>query len=176
MKKSITKEISDRFFYLYKLTNVKKDGSFDGFSEDMIAAIAKFNETMSQILNTDSKIENKSENINLMRYSSFIKVYEADDVSESISKIQEWWNNNMDIEKWLLSKDDVEQLKSDFDKKIEQTKDSIIISDIDPVIEICKIFNRAHKLHTTQVIPSGRNNGKVSNMTFREYTSFGGGT
>jgi hypothetical protein len=70
MKKSITKEISDRFFYLYKLTNVKKDGSFDGFSEDMIA-IAKFNETMSQILNTDSKIENKSENINLMRYSSF---------------------------------------------------------------------------------------------------------
>jgi hypothetical protein len=65
-----------------------------------------------------------------------------------------------------LSKDDVEQLKSDFDKKIEQTKDSIIISDIDPVIEICKIFNRAHKLHTTQVIPSGRNNGKVSNMTF----------
>jgi hypothetical protein len=41
-----------------------------------------------------------------MRYSSFIKVYEADDVSESISKIQEWWNNNMDIEKWLLSKDD----------------------------------------------------------------------
>jgi hypothetical protein len=30
----------------------------------------------------------------------------ADDVSESISKIQEWWNNNMDIEKWLLSKDD----------------------------------------------------------------------
>jgi hypothetical protein len=73
-------------------------------------------------------------------------------------------------------KDDVEQLKSDFDKKIEQTKDSIIISDIDPVIEICKIFNRAHKLHTTQVIPSGRNNGKVSNMTFREYTSFGGGT
>jgi hypothetical protein len=34
----------------------------------MIAAIAKFNETMSQILNTDSKIENKSENINEIQF------------------------------------------------------------------------------------------------------------
>jgi hypothetical protein len=59
-----------------------------------------------------------------MRYSSFIKVY--DDVSESISKIQEWWNNNMDIEKWLLVRMMLSNLK-DFDKKIEQTKDSIIM-------------------------------------------------
>lgn len=165
------KEISDRLLYLYKVTNVKKDGSFDGLSEDMSIAIAKFNETMSKIVDLDN--EAKSENINLLRYNSFMKLYE---VSNSISKIQEWWNNNMDIEKWLLSKEDIEEVKSDLDKKLEQTKDSIIISDIDPVIEICKIFNRAQKLHTTQVIPSGRKAGKVSNMTFREYTSFGGGT
>jgi hypothetical protein len=48
-----------------------------------------------------------------------------------------------------LSKDDVEQLKSDFDKKIEQTKDSIIISDIDPVIEICKIIERINSHYTS---------------------------
>jgi hypothetical protein len=47
-----------------------------------------------------------------MRYSSFIKVYEADDVSESISKIQEWWNNNMDIEKIISGRMMLSNLKA----------------------------------------------------------------
>jgi hypothetical protein len=52
----------------------------------------------------------------------------------------------------------------------------VVIQGLDPVMEIVKLFNRAYKLHTTQVIPSGRRGGVVSNKTFMEYTSFGSGT
>ena len=41
--------------------------------------------------------------------------------------------------------------------------DDIVIQGLDPVLEIVKVFNRAYKLHTTQVIPTGRSGGKVSN-------------
>ena len=44
----------------------------------------------------------------------------------------------------------------------------------DPIIGICRIFKRAHDLYFTPIIPSGRSNGKVSNITFREYEKLGG--
>jgi hypothetical protein len=44
----------------------------------------------------------------------------------------------------------------------------------DPIIGICRIFKRAHDLYFTPVIPSGRTNGKVSNLTYREYEKLGG--
>lgn len=45
--------------------------------------------------------------------------------------------------------------------------------DFDPVIEIVRLFNRAYRLHTPGVIPSGRTSGKVSNSVFREYEYVG---
>ena len=83
--------------------------------------------------------------------------------------------------KYILTFKQVEKLKIEIDKidYPEEGADSIIMkggsSGIDPIIEIVKIFNRAYKLHTVPVIPGGRSGGKVSNRTFREYTSFGGG-
>jgi hypothetical protein len=46
----------------------------------------------------------------------------------------------------------------------------------DPIINIIRIFKRAHDLYYTEVIPSGRSGGKVSNKTFREYEKLGTGT
>jgi hypothetical protein len=46
----------------------------------------------------------------------------------------------------------------------------------DPIINIIRIFKRAHDLYYTDVIPSGRGNGRVSNKTFREYEKLGTGT
>lgn len=51
------------------------------------------------------------------------------------------------------------------------------------IMEIVRLFNKAYKLHTTQVIPTGRTRNPhgldtygVSNRVFREYESFGGGS
>ena len=83
--------------------------------------------------------------------------------------------------KYILTFKQVEKLKIEIDKidYPEEGADSIIMKGgsigIDPIIEIVKIFNRAYKLHTVTVIPGGRSGGKVSNQTFREYTSFGDG-
>lgn len=79
------------------------------------------------------------------------------------------------LKKWL----DIGNLAKTTESEVEKlTKDStkIVIDGMDPIIEIVRLFNRAYKIHTTQVIPTGRSGGKVSNKTFREYTSFGGGS
>jgi len=75
----------------------------------------------------------------------------------------------------VISADEAKKINSEVTGNSEDSK-SIIVNGIDPVIEILKCFNRAYKLHTTQVIPSGRTGGQVSNKTFREYTCFGTGS
>ena len=72
------------------------------------------------------------------------------------------------IKKYQVTKD-----PSELEKEFESEESSITI---DPIIEIVKIFNRAYKLHTPGVIPSGRKSGKVSNKVFREYEYVGKGS
>jgi hypothetical protein len=43
----------------------------------------------------------------------------------------------------------------------------------DPIVSIARIFGEAHQLYFTEVIPSGRPNGRVSQKTFREYYKLG---
>ena len=43
----------------------------------------------------------------------------------------------------------------------------------DPIVSIARIFGEAHQLYFTDVIPSGRPNGRVSQKTFREYYKLG---
>ena len=45
----------------------------------------------------------------------------------------------------------------------------------DPIVSIARIFGEAHQLYFTDVIPSGRPNGRVSQKTFREYYKLGKG-
>ena len=82
----------------------------------------------------------------------------------------------MDLKAWMLEKTEFEKVRINLDKKLAEKKDSVVINEMDPVLEIVKVFNRAYKLHTTQVIPTGRSGGKVSNQTFMEYHCFGGGS
>jgi len=46
----------------------------------------------------------------------------------------------------------------------------------DPIVSIARIFGEAHQLYFTDVIPSGRPNGRVSQKTFREYYTLGKAT
>ena len=146
--------------------------------------------------------EPKKESI-IKKYDLFMKVFEADEAqitedkpedkkedkkedksgevgdrpkSGFITKIQDWWGQNMDLKEWMMDKAEVEKIRINLDKKLAEKKDSVTISSIDPVLEICKIFNRSYRIHTTQVIPSGRTAGKVSNKTYMEYTCFGSGS
>jgi hypothetical protein len=45
----------------------------------------------------------------------------------------------------------------------------------DPIVSIARIFGEAHSLYFTDVIPSGRPNGRISQKTFREYYRLGKG-
>jgi hypothetical protein len=133
------------------------------------------------------KVEAKKEKV-LSKYTSFISlIKEADEnqpenkdgeVSEPVvmntsQKITDWWDKKIDIKEFVLTRSEAEKIRINFEK--ESQKEAIVIDGLDPIIEIVKVFNRAYKIHTTQVIPTGRSGGKVSNKTFQEYTTFGGG-
>jgi LysM repeat protein len=112
------------------------------------------------------------------KFISYIKEADEDEVSDpavmtTSQKIKDWWDKKVDIKEFVLTRSQSEKIRVAIEKA--ESKDAVTITGLDPIIEIIKVFNRAYKLHTTQVIPTGRSGGKVSNKTFMEYTSFGGG-
>jgi LysM repeat protein len=120
----------------------------------------------------------------ISRYSKFISyIKEADESQDEVSdptvmttsqKIKDWWDKKVDIKEFVLTRSQSEKIRIAIEKVSKS--DAVTITGLDPIIEIIKVFNRAYKLHTTQVISTGRSGGKVSNKTFMEYTSFGGGS
>lgn len=190
--------LGDKLFELHKISKTKLDGNFEELSEEMKKEIANFNKTMKAVLYPQLQFGKEPKKVESLigDYSYFLsKVNEADEAESKsgedmkkelevnkpksgfIDKVQSWWNENVNLSKWLADwdKDKVNEVRVDLDKKLASKQDSIVINGMDPIIEIVKVFNRAYKLHTTQVIPTGRTGGKVSNKTFMEYTSFGGG-
>jgi hypothetical protein len=188
---------------LYMVSKTKEDGKFEGLTKELQDELAIFNTTMKAALYNSLQFSKQSlekkESL-IKKYNQFMRVFEADEVvqdknldkkeepedrsgevgdrpkSDFITKIQDWWGQKMDLKEWMMDKAEVEKIRINLDKKLAEKKDSVTISSIDPVLEICKIFNRAYRIHTTQVIPSGRTGGKVSNKTYMEYTCFGSGT
>lgn len=186
--------------------------------EKMKQELVNFNTTMRAVLNPDlhfgkTSVETKSEESedkkeSLMKYSQFMKVFEADENkpeetksdenptntqvdSDSdddkgkpkelmnktiIDKIQDYWDKKMDLKAWVLDETEVEKIRENLEKQLAAKKDSYKIRGIDPIINILKLFNRAYKLHTTDVIPGGRSDGAVDRYTYNEYTAFGSGS
>jgi ribosomal protein S6 len=117
------------------------------------------------------------------KFLSYIKeaeeTEETGEVSDPVNmttsqKIKDWWDKKIDIKEFVLTRSQSEKIRIAIEKAGKT--EAVTISGLDPIIEIVKVFNRAYKLHTTQVISTGRAGGKVSNKTFMEYTSFGGGS
>ena len=118
----------------------------------------------------------------ISKYSSFMSyIKEADEDTEASDpvvmttsqKIIDYWEKKIDVKEFTLERTEVDKIVANFEK-MNKKEGEVVIQGLDPVMEIVKLFNRAYKLHTTQVIPTGRSGGKVSNKTFMEYTSFGG--
>lgn len=87
--------------------------------------------------------------------------------------IQDWWGKNMDLNAWVMKESEVEKIKVNLEKKIAETKDSVVLDGIDPIMNIVRIFNRAYGLHTNNTIPGARTGGKVSRSVYNEYIPFG---
>jgi hypothetical protein len=181
-KSSLSKSISN----LYKIS---KKSNLRELDTNLKSELSIFIETMNKCLSPDLF---KSNERKIIAYSSFLLINESEEVPNKEKKritidnqqeelISFWellWDRN--LSKVIKTKEEIERLKIEVEEIEEDESGNLIvdggITGIDPVINIVKIFNRAYKLHTFPVIPGGRSGGKVTNRTFREYTSFGGGT
>lgn len=164
-----------------------KEGLYGGLG-DLTKPLQDYVESIKQIMQmVPSEVKKES---SLFRYGKFISIIKeaeeseenkddesvgAPDVMTTSQKIKDYWKKKIDVKAFVMEKTEVIKMKQKFDKLEKEMKDAITINGIDPVLDVVKCFNRAYKIHTTQVIPSGRTGGKVSNKTFMEYTSFGGG-
>ena len=137
----------------------------------------------------ENKEEPKKES--LMRYSNFILLKEADEEvkteTEEKPKTEEKSDKkepefritfnkifNADyLNKWIMTKEEIDAINKEL-SSIPKDSTRIIIEGIDPILEIVKIFNRAYRLYQVESIPSGRQDGRVSERTKREYEYMGG--
>ena len=97
-----------------------------------------------------------------------------EDKSTEISKeIKEYFDENLDFDAFLLSEEEVKEVEEKVEDASKKQGKSIVINGMNPIIEIVRLFNRAYKLHTTDVIPGARTDGAVDRLTYNEYTTFG---
>jgi hypothetical protein len=130
----------------------------------------KFNNDFQKLLNTEFKTTvEKTEEKRVFSYSDFMSINEKKTQQEISEEIKNYYDENVSYEKWKVTKEEVQEV----DREIENSKPAGV--SYDRIIRIVKLFNKAHKIHTTDVIPSGRRSGKVSNRVFREYEYVGDG-
>jgi len=88
-----------------------------------------------------------------------------------VQKIKDYFYEKIDYAAFAIDKTEIDKIEGN----LENVKNDKLVLSIDPIIEILKLFNRAYKLHTTNVIPGGRSGGVVSRSVYNEYTPLGGG-
>lgn len=170
---------------------------------DLGKPLKEFVDTMKELKKVDPESlkvekkesgEKKNEN-RLLKYNSYLQlIKEADedksgdeeddkdkpegedseDRSKEISKeIKDFFDENLgDYEVFLLSEEEAKKVEKEIEEASKDRK-SIVINGMNPIIEIVRLFNRAYKLHTTDVIPGDRSGGKVDRLTYNEYEKFG---
>lgn len=116
-------------------------------------------------------IDSQSSKKESFGYANFLMIKERNEFS---SQIKEKFDDifTEDIRKHFEISD---QKKTEYNNSIKELPaGEFHFSTYDPIIEIVRLFNRAWRIHTPGVIPSGRTNGQVSNSVFREYENLGG--
>lgn len=180
-------ELAKKMKYLYNSSN-----DLSGISDtNLTNSISSYRKTLSDILNQSTLTTERI----IKSYKSFTKIFESEedsltidnkenvDNSSSTYDISIPWNKTFSskfLDKWTIT----EELKNDLIKKVENSQSLVIngtkvnnlISGIDPIMEIVKIFNRAYKIHTTETIPGARSGGRVTNRKMAEYTYIGKGS
>ncbi len=106
----------------------------------------------------------------IFRYSNFIKINEAVDYDAISDEFERIFNDDVK-EQFKLTEETQNKLK-----ELVKSRDSIVITNSDSIMEIVRLFNRAWRIHTPGRIPSGRTGGKVSMSVFQEYENLGEGS
>jgi hypothetical protein len=146
-EKEITKVEGDRFFFKSKS------------GEELSAPLKSIT----------GKVEKKQESV-ITNYGNFKKIFEKTegvDYDEVSEKFDELFTDEI-IKKFSIEESNVEEIKG-----LGSEGDTIIITGADPIMEIVRLFQRAWRLHTPGIIPSGRTGGKVSTSVFMEYENLG---
>jgi len=159
------------------LLSYKEDMGLTGAYGSAISPLKSFINSFTELEKTLPKIKSESnkEEVkeSISKYDSFILLREKNEYSSQITeKFDEIFTE--DVKNYFTI---TEEKISDFNGRVKK-RESMVFTDADPIIEIVRLFNRAWRIHTPGVIPSGRTNGKVSNSVFREYEDLGerGGT
>jgi hypothetical protein len=159
------------------LLSYKEDMGLTGGYGSAISPLKSFINSFTELEKTLPKIKSESnkEEVreSISKYDNFILLREKNEYSSQITeKFDEIFTE--DIQKYFTIN---EEKVSDFNDRVKK-RESMVFTDADPIIEIVRLFNRAWRIHTPGVIPSGRTGGKVSNSVFREYEDLGdrGGT
>lgn len=163
--------MSDKIARFAKFSLQLENENLYGTLGELGDPIEDFNKLFNRLLKTEFQ-EAKSES-NLFKYEKFMLIKESTEVKNKTSiEIKEYFVKNMDYDRWIIRKTDVDSIIKNVDEASKKT----VKFGSDNIIEIAKLFNKAYKIYTTPTIPSGRSNGKVSNKTFREYTYLGSGS
>jgi hypothetical protein len=97
-------------------------------------------------------------------------------INDKISTIWFEFFKKGEEDEWKIDEKEAKKLQEDTDKELEEKEIEIDAESFkDNIIRIVNIFGRAYKMYATEVIPSGRPNGVISQKTFREYTYIGKG-
>lgn len=148
----------------------KEDMGLTGSYGSAIKPLKTFIVSFSELEKTLPKISTEKKE-SLSRYSDFLMILEKNEFSEDIkSKFDEIFTE--DIVKYF---EITEEKKAELESKTKE-RNEMLFTDADPIIEIVRLFNRAWRIHTPGVIPSGRTGGRVSNSVFREYEYMGSGS
>lgn len=153
------------------ILSLKEDMGLIGSFGSAINPLKSFITSFSELEKNISKISTDKKE-SLYRYTNFSKIFEKNQYSEQIKeKFNEIFTDEIKAH-FEIS----ESRKVELEKSIkERPQGELVFTDADPIIEIVRLFNRAWRIHTPGVIPSGRTGGRVSNSVFREYEDLGSG-
>ena len=166
----VSKSISlfGRILLAYK-DDIGLTGSYGKAGESMKTFINSFVKLQTILKGSESDVPKKE---SLHRYLDFNIILEKNQYSDQIKEKF----NEIFTEEIKAHFEISESRKIEIEKSIkERPTGELVFTDADPIIEIVRLFNRAWRIHTPGVIPSGRTGGRVSNSVFREYEDLGSG-
>lgn len=130
-----------------------------------IDSFSKLDELLKKQKNQPEEIKKES----VVGYSNFLILLEDSKYHNQIlEKFNELFTD--EIKKTFEISD---ELRAKLENIEEYPEGQLVFTSSDPIIEIVRLFNRAWRIHTPGVIPSGRTNGRVSNSVFLEYENLG---
>lgn len=159
------------------LLSLKEDtGLIGSFGEaakpikDYITAYSQLKEILPKLPKKEAVKESTK---NIYDFNRF-RVYEAiDETSDEVVKAWYQFFEEDEEKEWTIDEKKAKELQEQTDNIGEKPFPVDEGKQRDNIIRIINLFGKAYRLYATDVIPSGRPEGRISQKTFREYTYIG---